>query len=129
MPGSVRHPRPGSEEWGNDLIPPDTIRRCIVCAQPIEHLSQRRTTCGHPRCLRANRARRARREPRLKPVATGKPRPAYTVREDNIRKMWDYARGKGADPVTAYVWISKKVGISINEVVAEVKEIERKRAA
>jgi hypothetical protein len=79
--------------------------------------------------LRANRARRARREPRLKPVATGKPRPAYTVREDNIRKMWDYARGKGADPVTAYVWISKKVGISINEVVAEVKEIERKRAA
>ncbi len=43
--------------------------------------------------------------------------------------MWDYARGKGADPVTAYVWISKKVGISINEVVAEVKEIERKRAA
>lgn len=104
--------------WGErDLIPSDSLRRCKVCKQPIEHLSAHRVTCGHPRCLRTNRAMKTKKTQHLA-VLPGK-------LPTEVERLWLYARSKNVDSVSAYTWIAKKTGKTIRQVMAEIKEIEK----
>lgn len=103
--------------WGEgDLIPPDSLRRCKVCKQPIEHLSAYRVTCGHPRCQRTNRAMATKKTKHLAIVPSPEP--------NDVERMWRFARSKNVDPVSAYTWIARKTGKTIRQVMAEIKEID-----
>lgn len=115
------------------LIPPDTLRRCKICKQPIEHLDIRRVTCGHPRCMRANRNNKsnrpghnpANRRPRTLAALYKKQREeTRAALEQKVRKGYAYARAKGADQTTALAWVAKNTALSmiaVREIVEESK--------
>lgn len=119
MPGRVV-PVAGVPWKEGDLIPADTLRRCKVCKQPIEHLAPNRVCCSHPRCQRANRSSRKKREP----VSRSAMQEAYELRHADesaalakkVVSGFAYARKRGADQVTALQWVAKGTGLSVVQV-------------
>lgn len=121
-------------KWGEgDLIPPDTLRRCKICKQPIEHLHPSRVCCSHPRCQRANRNNKRHRpgeNPNVKRSARSM-EDFYRDQEQQkdealVRKViagMAYAKKRGADEVTALAWVAKGTGLS----VIQVQDIIRRR--
>jgi hypothetical protein len=101
--------------WEGEPLPPDSVRRCKICQQPINHLSSNRVCCSHPRCQRINRS--APRKPR--PKATGEIKKISVVRE--IMRRYEYAKSKGATDVQAYTVISARMKMTVAEVMATVK--------
>lgn len=131
---SVKRPVAGIRFGDGDLIPPDSLRRCKVCKQPIEHLDARRVTCGHPRCQRANRNSK-----RLRPGTNPSIARAATDWQDHYQREKDdedraltakvtrgyaYAMARGADQKTALAWVAKGTGLSMIQVQIVLKENE-----
>jgi len=126
----VKRPQPGVRWGDDDLIPMDSLRRCKVCKQPIEHLEPRRVTCGHPRCMRLNRNNK-----RMRPSAGGYVRgktAAQTYADEQqhkadkfaskVKRGYLYAKGRGADETTALAWVAKNTDLSMMQVREIVRE-------
>ena len=126
---AVKRPVAGVRFESDDLIPPDTLRRCKICQQPIEHLDIRRVCCGHPKCQRANRNnKRLRKKPGQAPA----PRSwkehyerSHEAKQNALERKvllgYRYALARGADKTTALTWISRNVEIPVNQVMEILK--------
>lgn len=107
-----------------------TIRQCCVCQQPIEHLAAARTTCGHPRCQRANRGR-----PRRKPPqpsvhdAIARAKASAMAADDKgrtrITQLMADALGAGIDMTTASVMTAKATGETVATVLSTWRAARR----
>ena len=100
-----------------------SIRRCCVCQQPIEHLAAARTTCGHPRCQRANRGRPRRKPPeRSVHVAIARAKAAAMSADEKgrarITQLMDDALAAGIDTTTAAVMTAKATGETVATVLS-----------
>ena len=130
----VKRPQPGVRWGDDDLIPMDSLRRCKVCKQPIEHLEPRRVTCGHPRCMRANRNNKRMRPGSNKSVerAAADWQDHYQRKKNDedralamkVTRGYAYAMARGADQTTALAWVAKGTGLSIIQVQSILKENE-----
>ena len=98
-------------------------RTCRVCGQLIQSKHKARTTCGHPRCVRANRSR----PPAARPV------PAYkraqsrppdrrdepdAVGRERIRSLMDLAMANGHTEAEALVTVANAAGESVAVVMS-----------
>jgi hypothetical protein len=114
--GLPMRPEPGVKFKG-DLVPPDNVRRCKICKQPIEHLHTFRVCCDHPRCLRTNRSMSRKRK--TYPKTTGEMKQVLITRE--IVKRYQYAKSKGATDGQAYTVVANRMKMQVNEVIAVVR--------
>ena len=122
---AVKRPVAGVRFGDDDLIPPDTLRRCKICQQPIEHLDIRRVCCGHPKCQRANRNnKRLRKKPGQLPAPRSwkehyerRHQSEQDAVERKVLLGYRYATARGADKTTALTWISRNVEIPVNQVM------------
>jgi hypothetical protein len=83
-------------------------RRCCICDEPIRRGHARQVTCGHPRCVRTNRAAKSvaarKRAPKPAPMTTAEreamqARPDYAVRwkiTNMVRLMLDAGLSEAA---------------------------------
>jgi len=111
----VKRPQPGVRWGDDDLIPMDSLRRCKVCKQPIEHLE--------------------RNNKRMRPSAGGYVRgktAAQTYADEQqhkadkfaskVKRGYLYAKGRGADETTALAWVAKNTDLSMMQVREIVRE-------
>jgi hypothetical protein len=116
-----------------------TVRRCIVCDEPIEHLSKHRTTCGHPRCTRTSRGMKPERRAAL--LDEQAPHQPYTrnMREamekkamrqvsrerDRIIELMEKALVAGSNMPDALLHVARQVGETVAVVMSVWKSVGR----
>lgn len=116
-----------------------TLRRCMVCDQPIEHLKKNRTTCGHPRCMRTSRGMKPERRAAL--LSEQVPHQGYTrnMREamerkamrqvererERIIELMDKAMVAGSNMHDAMLHVARQVGETVAVVMSVWKSAGR----
>jgi len=120
MPSSIKRRVPvAGVRWGEgELVPPDSLRRCRICRQPIEHLDIKRVCCNHPRCKRANRIMPPAMRARVKAIESITPDQLKAV---EAKKRYAYARLKGATPVQGYEVVARRMNMRVADVIAIVE--------
>lgn len=126
MFGSVRRVPVAGVEWGEgNLIPPDTLRRCRICNQPIEHLHKYRVVCSHPRCQRANRSM-GHKQRKAAQQAARSPADAKRMQVAQAKALLRQAYKQGASGPVAMQAVAQRMGLRVVDVIALVKHSDEK---